>query len=931
MTTTPHYPIAIIGGGLGGLAAAAILHTNAIEFAVFELEANRHVRTQGGMLDIHNDTGQIALHAAGLFDAFLANIEEGGEATRILDKHATVLLNSDDDGSRGRPEIDRGTLRDLLLDSLPVDTIHWGSTVTGAHPVDGRPGRHEVELADGSRFTTDLLIGADGAWSRIRPLLSDATPAYSGISFVEADLYDADNDHPEEAEAMGGGMLFALDGDTGIMGHREPDNSLHVYLAHRADEGWIDTIDFTDRPVAQAAILELLDGWDDSLRGLIANADAPLVPRRIHALPVGHRWDRVPGVTLLGDAAHLMSPFAGEGANLAMFDAHELARAIVENPGDIEAALARYETDLFPRSEASAAETIESQEMIFAPDAPKGLLEMFEMIAKFSAEGFEGAGDPRQQALDDTASDQTPVLICGAGIAGLMAALLLHREGIPAILVEKHASTSPQPKARRLNPRSVELFRALGLSEAVQEAAAPLAAFTRVLNGTTLVDAKSVGITGMGGTAAPAADGARSPSAEGPRFADLSPVHELLCPQNVLEPVLVRAAIERGIDLRFSTRLVSFEQNDEGIVASLRGKDGEEYIVTADHLIAADGAKSPIRAALGIERTGRGHLADNLDILFRADLGAIVEGKEFNLARIDSPAASGAFVSVNGTDRWLFSTSDVDDPSGRSDDELIELLRAAIGVPDIAVEIISTMPWESGMYVAEQFSAGRVFLVGDAAHVMPPMAAAGANTAIADVANLAWKLAAVHRGRADASLLATYQSERHPTAYAVAEGSSQVVGNVGDMLSGVVAGKKMFGGDRGVTMFGAQYEAGAFVSDGRGPSPQDHFEPAGRPGTRVVHAWVSQDESTLDLVGPGLTLLAGPEGEPWIAEAERLGVRTRTVSNAEWLDAVDLPAEGALLVRADGIVAWHSSSQTSLAEAYARVLRPPVPVAPQAR
>lgn len=377
MTTTPHYPILIIGGGLGGLTAAAVLNANGIDSTVFELEANRQARTQGGMLDIHRDSGQLALQAAGLFDAFLARIEEGGEAMRILDKHGTVLRDEADRGDVGRPEIERGTLRDLLLDSLPEATVRWGSKVTQARPVAGHPGRHEVALSDGSHFTTDLLIGADGAWSRVRPLLSGATPVYSGISFVEADLFNADADHPREAEAMGTGMLFALGGDTGLMGHREPDGSLHVYLGHRSDENWVDTIDFDDEAAARTAILELLDGWSDDLRGFIANADTALTPRRIHALPVGHSWPRVPGITLLGDAAHLMSPFAGEGANLAMHDGSELARAIVEHPGDVEGALSTYETELFPRSAASAAESAESLEVIFAPDAPQSLLDLF--------------------------------------------------------------------------------------------------------------------------------------------------------------------------------------------------------------------------------------------------------------------------------------------------------------------------------------------------------------------------------------------------------------------------------------------------------------------------------------------------------------------------------------------------------------------------
>lgn len=386
-TSTNHLSIAIIGGGLGGLTTAAVLHANGIASTVFELESNRRARTQGGMLDIHDDSGQVALHAAGVFDSFMAQIEVGGEATRILDKNGTVFEDEPDDGTRGRPEIERGTLRDILLDALPEDAVRWGSKVTSVEASPELPGRHEVRLADGSTFTTDLLIGADGAWSRVRRLVSDAMPAYSGISFVEADLFNADEDHPAEAAAMGTGMLFALAGDTGIMGHREPGDRLHVYLGQRADEDWLDTIDFTDPDTARAAVLHLLDGWSEDLRGLIANADTPLIPRRIHALPVGHRWPRTPGVTLLGDAAHLMSPFAGEGANLAMFDGSELARAIVEHPDDIETALAQYEADMFPRAEESARETLESQEILFAPNAPQSLIDMFAAMGDMLAEG----------------------------------------------------------------------------------------------------------------------------------------------------------------------------------------------------------------------------------------------------------------------------------------------------------------------------------------------------------------------------------------------------------------------------------------------------------------------------------------------------------------------------------------------------------------
>jgi len=367
-----HHPIAIIGGGLGGPLLARVLHVNGIESVVYDLDASLHAHPQGGMLDIHEDSGQPALRDAGLFDTFCQIIYPGGEAMRILDKHATV--RHADEGFGTRPEVSRGALRNLLISSLPNGMVHWGSKVAEVHTL--ADGRHEVTLTNGETFTADLLVGADGAWSKVRTLVSDVKPIYSGLTFVEVHLFEADTRHASAAALVGGGSMFALSDEKGMTFHRDPDSTLHGYIALKTPADWSRTIDFTKAAAIKTMLLEHFVDWDERLQAMITGADGAIVPRPLFALPVGYRWTRVPGVTLLGDAAHVMAPFAGEGANLALQDAAELARAIIAHPHDVDHALTLYEQALFLRSEVSAAVSAENLTIAFRADAPQGMVDL---------------------------------------------------------------------------------------------------------------------------------------------------------------------------------------------------------------------------------------------------------------------------------------------------------------------------------------------------------------------------------------------------------------------------------------------------------------------------------------------------------------------------------------------------------------------------
>lgn len=378
MPTSSSPSIAVVGGGLSGLVLARILQQHDIACTVYELDATVDARRQGGLLDLHVESGQLALREAGLYEQFRQLTRPQAEALRVMDKAGTVFIDrasEDSQGDSGRPEIDRTELRGLLLDSLHPGRVVWDHKLSRVCRLGD--GRYELTFANGSRRTADLLIGADGAWSRVRPLLSNASPEYAGISYFDLHVTDATTTVPASAALVGTGSLFALSDNKNLGGHGGRD--LRMGAMFRAPENWLDTrgVDWSDPAATRAALLAEFADWTPALTDLISHCDDEIVARRIYALPTGHSWPRVPGVTLVGDAAHLMSPFAGEGANAAMLDGCELALALIEHGDDVETAVGQYESAMFPRSADAARQSAYGLDLCFADDSPRGMVEFF--------------------------------------------------------------------------------------------------------------------------------------------------------------------------------------------------------------------------------------------------------------------------------------------------------------------------------------------------------------------------------------------------------------------------------------------------------------------------------------------------------------------------------------------------------------------------
>nr|WP_109283498.1 FAD-dependent oxidoreductase [Streptomyces orinoci] len=486
------------------------------------------------------------------------------------------------------------------------------------------------------------------------------------------------------------------------------------------------------------------------------------------------------------------------------------------------------------------------------------------------------------------------VLVVGGGLVGLTAALVLRHHGVTVTVVEKRSTTSPQPKARRFTMRSMEIFRELGLAGLVQRAARDLAGHDHMAAGRTLAEAEQLPLW--------------LPSGPGTPVAEASPELPCLISQDVLEPVLRQAAVDAGATVRFDTELLAFEQDGEEVAAHLNDRvTGRGWQLRARYLIAADGAHSPVRRALGIGRSGRGAIGEpSVNVYFHADLGEVVRGREFNLCQIEHPAAPGALASVDGRHRWVFMSKD-----GATGRDWPALLRTALGVPAPDLDVRSVLPWQAEMLVADRYSSGRVHLAGDAAHVMPPFAASGANTGIADAHNLGWKLAAVLRGQAAPALLDSYDAERRPAGWFAADQSSRRTLNLRDPgpASDTTLAHYLV-----LAAGGFQYTEGALLAgpeSSKDPEPTTEFNPTGRIGTRIPHRWLdrTRTHSTIDLAGPGWALLTtGPTPPP----TPGLPVHR--------LDVDFLPAGQCLLVRPDHVIAWRGMDAGAATEAFTALL-----------
>ncbi|NUP02408.1 MAG: FAD-binding protein [Nonomuraea sp.] len=513
--------------------------------------------------------------------------------------------------------------------------------------------------------------------------------------------------------------------------------------------------------------------------------------------------------------------------------------------------------------------------------------------------------------------ERVPVLVVGGGYAGLSAAALLAWREVPVMLVERHPSTSIQPKAFGMGPRAVELLRPIpGIEQALLDIWAGLGDSMRIAIAENLADPDPHVIVGS--------------QDEFAFLADLTPAPQVSAPQSEIERVLRAYAEELGADLRFSTELISFDQDDEGASAVIRDANGVETLVRADYVVAADGHRSRLREQLAVPTSGKGELGQIHSIMFDADLTGLVDEREVVVWYLRNDVFTGVILTGTGVGAHVLGVN-YDPSKGESADDFteercVELVRIGTGLPDLDVQVLDTTSFALAHVVAGTYRAGRVFFAGDAAHTMPPTGGQGGSTALQDGCDLAWRLWLVVTGQAGPDFLDTYDAERRPIGNLTAD--AQLANLAVRMPLGEHADYPEPLDDPVAVLLGHRYHSTAILEEpgDDGSILEDPRVPNGRPGSRAPHVvldWEGQRISTIDLFGSGFVLLADKSGgQVWMDAGrvvkERLGLQlTRILVDEEltdvegtWRERYGVGEGGAALVRPDGYVAWRSPHPT---------------------
>ncbi len=375
--------VAIIGGGPGGLTLARLLQRKGLDVKVYERDENRNVRLQGATLDLHFESGLKALESAGLMDAFKENYRPDNDRYRIVDKNGALFVDDHDKESTGafgdegfRPEIDRGPLRDILLNSLQPDTVVWDSHIIS---LENKDDQWEIIFKNGQTATADLVIGADGANSKIRPFVTPIKPVYSGVIYLVSNILEAEKNTPKLYEFVKGGKILAMDDSKTLFLSEKGDGSLDVYIGFKASDNWALESDIDLKNVKEVSewFKEEYKGWDNFWMELFEQQQTEFLARPLYGMPLDQKWETQNNVTLLGDAAHLLPP-NGEGVNSAMLDALILSENLTSGAfKDLKAAIADYEEQMFARFASEGKETAEMMDFMYSPDGLKIMIAMF--------------------------------------------------------------------------------------------------------------------------------------------------------------------------------------------------------------------------------------------------------------------------------------------------------------------------------------------------------------------------------------------------------------------------------------------------------------------------------------------------------------------------------------------------------------------------